>query len=96
MTTKNISKVENPKVGIILNRYELKLHSPDKCEPEQLSRYTGQATGLSIEKSSFDSRQGQDNSLSSTTNRPALGLIQLPIQWVLWSLSKAPGREVDR
>jgi hypothetical protein len=83
-------------MGIILNRYEPKLNSSDKCEPEQLSRYSDQATGLSIDKPRFDCQQGQHNSVASIRARPDVCHIQLPIQWVRGSLSKAPGRELDR
>jgi hypothetical protein len=55
-----------------------------------------QRPDLSIEESWFDSKQRQDNSLFSTTARPALDQIQLPIQWVHGSLFKAPGPEFYR
>jgi len=51
--------------------------------------------GLSIEESWFDSKQRQDISLLSTRATPALGQIQLHIQWV-GVFFKAPGREVYR
>jgi hypothetical protein len=36
------------------------------------------------EKLGLDSRQGQEIFPSSTASRPALGLTQPPIEWVLW------------
>jgi hypothetical protein len=46
----------------------------------------------------FDSRRGLINFLFTTASRPALGLTQLPIEWVPGVLSlgvKRPGREAD-
>jgi hypothetical protein len=46
----------------------------------------------------FESRQGLGTFPFTTTSRPALGLTQLPMQWVPGALSlgiKRPGRETD-
>jgi hypothetical protein len=54
--------------------------------------------GLNGRGSGFDSRQGQDIFLFSTSSRQALVFTQSPIRWVPGSLSpevKLPGRETD-
>jgi hypothetical protein len=65
---------------------------------EQLGRYSDSVTGLTAEELGFDSGQGQEIVLFSTTFRPALGLTQSPLQWVEGAASpgiKRTGCEAD-
>jgi hypothetical protein len=56
----------------------------------------GGALGYGLDDREFESRQGLGAFLSTTLSRPALGLTQLPIQWVTGVISlgvKQPGCE---